>query len=336
MKTKYNTHSRSKTPWDNINELSALEIFIKSKYKDNYHQKHPTLKNSEENILLNSFVLTSCKHCNSELFRKKGFSKNGLQRYKCKSCQKSFTILTNTIFENHKIPITEWIEFCLNIFGYMSISSASKSNKNSFTTTRYWLQKIFLLLENYQNAIVLSGNIQIDETYYSVITSDKILIEGKQLRGLSKNQYCIAIGVDETQIYARLIGLGKPFQKKIKEVYLKHIEPKSHLIHDMEKSHKILIKTLNLTEKVYNSKDLKKLVDKDNPLNKVNKQCNLLKKFLNSHSGFNRDDLNNYINLFCFIQNPPHERLEKVKILLDIAIHNTKKLKYRDFYSSNH
>lgn len=52
--------------------------------------------------------------------------------------------------------------------------------------------------------------------------------------------------------------------------------------------------------------------------------CFLLKSFLNSHSGFNRDDLQNYLNLFSFIVNAPYNKLEKVKILLDKAICNPK------------
>lgn len=36
-------------------------------------------------------------------------------------------------------------------------------NKNSYTTTNYWLNKIYLLLKNYQNSIVLKDNVEIDE-----------------------------------------------------------------------------------------------------------------------------------------------------------------------------
>ena len=52
--------------------------------------------------------------------------------------------------------------------------------------------------------------------------------------------------------------------------------------------------------------------DKDNPLRDVNNLCYLLKKFLNSHSGFDRRDLQNYINLFSFMVNKLYNKLEKV------------------------
>lgn len=89
---------------------------------------------------------------------------------------------------------------------------------------------------------------------------------------------------------------------------------------------------MNLEDESYDANLLKRMNDKDNPLNPINRQCDLLKRFLRAHDRFNRDDLKDYLNLFCFIQNPPHNKLEKVQILLDSAIHLTKSLKYRDFY----
>lgn len=332
MTSKYRNNSRRKTPWDNKPQLNPLEDFIKSKYLDTFNNKHPKLKETEEATLLNSFAVEECKYCKSKHFKKIGCTSNGIQRYKCYDCHKTFTILTNTIFENHKIAITEWIEFCLDLFRYISINTTSKTNKNSATTSKYWLNKLFLVLEHIQDDIVLSGNVQIDETFFPVIESDKIIRNNKELRGLSKNQICIGIGYDGTNVYAIVEGVGKTSQKKTLAAFSKHIKQNSHLIHDREKSHNILIKTLNLTEDSYNANEIKKLKDKENPLNEINKQCYLLKRFLRSHSGFNRNDIQNYINLFCFIQNPPKNKLEKVKALLNSAIYLPKSLKYRDLY----
>lgn len=57
----------------------------------------------------------------------------------------------------------------------------------------------------------------------------------------------------------------------------------------------------------------------------------MLKKFLRAHSGFDRDDLQDYLNFFSFIaSNPDQETLEKVKILLELVFYNPKILRYRD------
>lgn len=73
--------------------------------------------------------------------------------------------------------------------------------------------------------------------------------------------------------------------------------------------------------------------DGDYQLSDVNILCYLLKKFLNSHSGFDRRDLQNYINLFSFMVNKLYNKLEKVKKLLDKAVCNPETLHYRDLYS---
>lgn len=114
------------------------------------------------------------------------------------------------------------------------------------------------------------------------------------------------------------------------------MKPGSHLIHDKEHSHRVLIKKLGLTDEAYDSKSLKELDDKDNPLYEVNHMCFLLKKFLQAHSGFNRDDLQGYLDLFSLMMNEPSNKLEKVKIILDRVISNPKSLRYRTFYAKKH
>lgn len=85
----------------------------------------------------------------------------------------------------------------------------------------------------------------------------------------------------------------------------------------------------------YASKDLKGLLDKDNPLYPVNRAHAIMKMFLNAHSGFNRDELQGYLNLFAFVTNPPEELLEKVELVIISAFTNRKILRYRDFYNVN-
>ena len=70
-----------------------------------------------------------------------------MQRYLCSSCGKTFLPTTGTIFDEHRISISEWMEYCLNLFRHVSITADSWSNKNAFATSRYWLQKLFLTLE---------------------------------------------------------------------------------------------------------------------------------------------------------------------------------------------
>lgn len=332
MKNRIDT-SRQKTPWDNDNQKTILQEFVSNKYKENYKIKHPKLSETNEYKLLNSIIINNCRYCNSKKIKKNGKNKNNVQVYYCNECKRKFNPTTGTIFENHKIPITEWIEFLLDIFNYGSTTLTSKVNKNSVNTSTYWLHKVFLLLRDYQNDIILKDNVYIDEMFYTVIKSDIKTKDGKKLRGISRNKYCIGIGYDKNQIIAIVECLGKTTTEITTATFEKHIEEGSCLVHDDEKSHIKLVEKLKLTDNSYKSSYLKKLDDKENPLRPINHQCDLIRQFLNAHSGFDRSDLQDYLNLYCFMNGKPRNKLEKVNTLLELALTKKVSLEYRELFN---
>ena len=85
----------------------------------------------------------------------------------------------------------------------------------------------------------------------------------------------------------------------------------------------------------YDSRELKRLSGKENPLYRVNRIHYLLKSFLYAHTSFNRDSIQGYLNLFAFVMNPPSNHLEKVELIIDLAFRNRKILRYREFYGVN-
>ena len=137
------------------------------------------------------------------------------------------------------------------------------------------------------------------------------------MRGLSRNKMCIGCAWDGKNLICIMEGFGKPSKKHTWESFSSHIKEGSKLIHDGENSHSLLVDKLNLSEEIHTTKETRGLKDKENPMDSINKQHAMLKKFLRAHSGFDRDDLQDYLNFFSFIaSNPDQETLEKVKILL--------------------
>ena len=217
-----------------------------------------------------------------------------------------------------------------------SLNADSWNNRNAISTSKYWLEKLFLILENSQNDVVLSGTVWLDESYYSLMLRDRIRDEnGKLLRGLSRNQICIGVATDKKQTICFVEGLGKPSQKRSYDTFKDHIAPGSTLIHDKEKTHKKLVEELNLKSVNYSSSELKGLADSENPLDPVNRIHCLLKMFLNAHSGFCRDEIQDYLNLYSFVINPPSDHLEKVEKIINLVFENPKSLKYRDQFGLN-
>ena len=109
--------------------------------------------------MINAFVPVRCPYCGAERFNKRGLTANGIQRYRC-SCGQTFVPTTHTIFDGRKLSVSEWMEYCLNLFRDVSINADSWNNKNAFSTAQYWLKKLFLTLEDCQQDLLLSGSIR--------------------------------------------------------------------------------------------------------------------------------------------------------------------------------
>ena len=330
-----NEKSRKRTPWDGKEERTPTQEFLRMHYKAHYEQHHRKLSETGEAEMINYYEPEKCPYCGSDEFIRKGCDQNGIRRYRC-ICGQTFRPTTGTIFDSRKISISEWIEYCLNIFRYVSLNADSWNNRNALSTSKYWLEKLFLTLQNSQDSIILSGKVWLDETYYSVLMRHRERNQdGNLLRGLSRNQICIGVATDKKHTVCFWEGYGKPTQLGSYQTFKNHIAPGSVPIHDKERTHRKLVDELSLTSRAYASIDLKGLTDSENPLEPVNRVHGLLKMFLNAHSGFSRDDLQGYLDLYAFVINPPFEHLEKVELIIESAFSNPKSLRYRDQFGKS-
>ena len=64
----------------------------------------------------------------------------------------------------------------------------------------------------------------------------------------------------------------------------------------------------------------------------MNRLCFLLETFLNSHSGFDRDDLPGWLELFHVMMNGSEDKMEKAARVLDRAMRAPKTLSDREFF----
>lgn len=324
------TKSRRITPWTGVANATPLQKLIVSCTERDYSHRHPTFGEINESEFVNSKILTTCRYCTSSLIVKDGFSSNGIRRYMCNTCHRRFTALTNTIFDSHKLPISEWIGFLLDIMDFGSYRFTSKVNRNSSTTTKYWIDKLFLVLKGIQDDIILGDKVWLDEAFFKVRAKDiKYHANGKEYSGLSRNQLCIGIACDKERSVFFFEGYGKPNQTRTLELFSPHIRHESTLIHDMDLSHNALVTNLNLCSKQYDARLLKGVPDSQNPLDRVNKLCYLLQAFLKSHTGFIREDIQGYLDLFYVIVNQPDNKYEKIEMILNRSLDFPILLRYR-------
>jgi len=268
MKSKYNFGpSLRKLPWTDKDQTKSQSL-ISSTILEWYDAKH-RITSDEEIEFINSIERPTCPYCESTSFIKYCF-RNKIRVFKYKNCNRKFTNLTNTIFDSKKIPISEWIEYLLHLFEYHSITTSSRDNRNASTTGRYWLKKVFRTLEKCQNDVKLKGTVYLDEIFFSVISSKIETKDGKKLRGISRNKICVGVALDKDSLFIKVENTSKPSDLSTWNTFGLVIEKGSHLIHDKEKSHNVLIERLNLTSETYDSSITKGLKDNENPLDPIN------------------------------------------------------------------
>lgn len=322
--------SLRKLPWNEDSQISESQKLISYTIHEWYEAKH-RLTSNEEIRMINNLSKTSCPYCGSDKIIKNGFYKNGMQRFRCNACCKRFSLLTNTIFESKKIPISEWIEYLIHLFEFHSIKTSARDNRNAESTGKYWLTKIFAVLKNIQDEVILEGKIYLDETYFPVMKSKVIMKDGKRLRGISRNKIGVGIAFDDKGNYLIIVEhTSKPSDTSTWNTFGNHIKNGSHLIHDGERSRGILIRKLNLTSEVYSTEKTKNMEDKENPLDPINKIHGMTKRFMRAHGGYNRDNLQDWMNLAWFILSEPVNRYEKIDKFINLALNSPIKVKYRE------
>lgn len=204
----------------------------------------------------------------------------------------------------------------------------------SGTTPPCWPAKPLAVPAGTRGCVAPSRDARADEKYYPPSGKDqRRKADGTKPRGLSRNQIRVAIGRDgRGRSHSSRLGLGKPSESRTRAAYAGHIQRGSHLTRDMERSHKVLVRELELTEEAHDSKRTRTLPDKENPLHEVNELCYLPGLFPSSHSGFDRARLEGYLDLFHVMMNPPDEKMEKAACVLDRAMRFPHALRYREYY----
>lgn len=103
-----------------------------------------------------------CAHCGHG----KVYRFNNGKRFRCAKCRQDFTIKTNTVFGESKIPLKKWfIAIYLLTTCKKGISSVQLSKQVGVTQKTAWFMDHRIRKAMKQNGGQLFGDIEIDETY---------------------------------------------------------------------------------------------------------------------------------------------------------------------------
>lgn len=240
-----------------------------------------------------------CPECGRADCWRDGSTAAGHRRWLCPSCGSRFSALTGTVLEYGKKDLPTWERFVTCMCYNAPIDLIAEVCGIAHTTAFEWRHRVLATVDGYQDRLVLSGTVWIDELYLTdsdVVRSADFV----QKRGLSKNKICIAVAIDAFEnAVAVVCGHGKPSSKRIKDALLSHIAPGSVIIHDKERSHAALVKAAKCADASYkaDAKDLAYL----EAMELVNNLCSWLRRYLCRFPGMKKANLQSYLNWFVYL-----------------------------------
>lgn len=104
-----------------------------------------------------------CPHCESKMYIKYG-KFNGIQRFKCKNCKKTFSLTTNSVWSYSKKKATKWFEFCELILEKKVLRECAEILDININTAFAWRHKVLDRLKNIQSKDMLKGNVHMVKT----------------------------------------------------------------------------------------------------------------------------------------------------------------------------
>ena len=139
-----------------------LEILSEPQNKEN-------LLNGEDTSKFNDDAVVVCPYCGGTHIVKKGFSDDHVtRRYVCRSCGKSFRRTTNSVLSNTHKSAEVWEQFILLTLKEASLEVCSRRCKIAIGTAFAWRHKILAAMAQDQTARMMSGIVEMDETFVSI------------------------------------------------------------------------------------------------------------------------------------------------------------------------
>ncbi len=123
------------------------------------------LLNSNINNLIKSTIylnrnIEKCPTCSSKHYIKYGSFK-GIQRYKCKECDKTFSSASNSLWSYSKKDPIKWTKFVEYVLERKSLRFCAEKLEISLVTAFYWRHKVLHGLTFDSIPAILSGDVHI-------------------------------------------------------------------------------------------------------------------------------------------------------------------------------
>ena len=286
-----------------LNDTEKTQLFysLKNKTKSTKKQRF----GSASQLLLktkfkNGLFCPICSCANN--IGKYGKTKNGIQRYICRDCHKTFTLTTNTVFYGAKKTINDYKKYIHLMMEGASIRRASDECGISIRTSFLWRHKFLNTLNEIMNGVKLEGVVEMDETFFNISYKGSRHLprephkrgERAKHRGISSDKVCVPCGVNrDGKSVAKIANLGRISTIDVFNVFQGKVDENSVLCTDENSSYIKFsndagLNIIQIKADTHNSIGLFNIQH-------INNYHSRLKRFLRPFNGVATKYLNNYL-----------------------------------------
>lgn len=274
-----------------------------------------------------------CPYCGGSHIVRNGHRKtDGVQRYLCRNCGKSFVATSNSIASGTDKDLSVWQKYIECMMEVMSIRKTADICGIHRNTAFAWRHKVLDALQEMQDGVTLSGIVEADEKYVPISykgnhsRSQSFTMPRAsrhhggyiKKRGLSSDCVCIPSAVNRKGMsYAKVGKAGRVGYACLENTLSNHIEYGSTLCTDKEKAYRRLSRTYGYDLVQVDTKEVKKGIYH---IQHINSYHSRLENFLYDFRGVSTKYLNNYLVWHNFVNWAKETYREKKRIFLSYVL----------------
>lgn len=245
---------------------------------------------------------------------------NGKQRYKCKTCRRTFGDLTNTPLAMTHFP-EKWPLFMEYTLKGMSLKACAKEFKISYVSLFYWRHKLLVAL-SITKTKGMTGRVELDNMYLKYSRKGEKTIpnrhEAKRVHDKSMNYFsiksdkvCVLTVLDGFKnIFCGAVCQGHLFYQYVEETLGKLIN-KENTVSSSKPIFTLFLKKMHI------KRCIKNLKDKSAAIEYIGNCLDWMGRF----NGVATKYLNNYLSWYKFVSSIDFDETSfGVKIMIDTII----------------
>lgn len=246
-------------------------------------------------------MISHCLHCDSHKLNRWGVTKQGIQRFKCKSCNKTFNALADSPLYRMK-KSEKWIEYTKLMWEGVSLRKSAKALNITLRTSFRW-RHIFIKAPASFEPSSLTGVIEADETFLpeSFKGKRKIARKSRKRGGGRIKQVPIIIALDRSGVVSH-----KVLERNTKENIQAQLKPLlssgSVLCTDGNLSYKDIAEELDIDHKRLIGLDNQRVIEGIYHIQTLNNYMKRWKGWLKRFNGIGTDYIENYLSWFRFME----------------------------------